>query len=70
MNIHTRTVEVGGKTISFETGKLAKQAGGAVVVSAGDSKVLVTVVVADGKVPFDFLPLTVDYMDRNGASGR
>ncbi|MBA2321548.1 MAG: polyribonucleotide nucleotidyltransferase [Deltaproteobacteria bacterium] len=69
MNIITRSVEIGGRTITFETGKLAKQASGAVVVSSGDSQVLVTVVVAQNNQPFDFLPLTVDYMDRNGASG-
>jgi len=69
MQIHTQSVEIGGKTITFETGKLAKQAGGAVVVSSGDTKVLVTVVVAEGNQPFDFLPLTVDYCDRNGATG-
>ena len=69
MNIVTRSVDIGGKTITFETGKLAKQASGAVVVSCGDSQVLVTAVVANTTQPFDFLPLTVDYMDRNGASG-
>ncbi len=69
MNVVTKSVEIGGKTISFETGKLAKQASGAVVVRSGDSKVLVTAVCAEGNRPFDFLPLTVDYQDRNGASG-
>ena len=69
MNIITKSVDIGGKTISFETGKLAKQASGAVVVQSGESMVLVTGVVGDFDKPFDFLPLTVDYMDRNGASG-
>jgi polyribonucleotide nucleotidyltransferase len=69
LNIVTRSVEVGGKTLTFQTGKLAKQASGAVVVSCGDSMVLVTAVVATGGQEFDFLPLTVDYQDRNGASG-
>lgn len=69
MNIVSKSVEIGGKTITFETGKLAKQASGAVVVSSGDTQVLVTVVVAEGDRPFDFLPLTVDYQDRNGANG-
>ncbi len=69
MNIIPRTVEVGGQTIEFETGKLAKQASGAVVVRSGESTVLVTAVCAPGNRPFDFLPLTVDYQDRNGASG-
>ncbi len=69
MNVVTRTVEIGGKKISFETGKLAKQASGAVVVQSGDSMVLVTAVVQAAEREFDFFPLTVDYMDRNGASG-
>ena len=69
MNIVTKTVEIGGKTISFETGKLAKQASGAVIVRSGDSTILVTAVCAEGDRVFDFLPLTVDYQDRNGASG-
>jgi polyribonucleotide nucleotidyltransferase len=69
MNIVTKTVEIGGHEISFETGKLAKQASGAVVVTCGDSKILVSAVCAKGFRTFDFLPLTVDYQDRNGASG-
>jgi polyribonucleotide nucleotidyltransferase len=69
VNVVTKSVEIGGKTITFETGKLAKQASGAVVVSSGDSKVLVTAVCAEGWKTFDFLPLTVNYEDRTGASG-
>jgi len=69
VNIVTKSVEIDGKTITFETGKLAKQASGAVVVSCGDSKALVTAVCAPGNRPFDFLPLTVNYEDRNGAAG-
>ncbi|MEQ1566012.1 MAG: polyribonucleotide nucleotidyltransferase [Myxococcota bacterium] len=69
MNIVTRSVEVGGKTLTFETGKLAKQASGAVVVRSGDSMVLVTAVNQQSSMVFDFFPLTVDYQDRNGANG-
>ena len=69
MNIVTRSVEIGGRTLSFETGKLAKQASGAIIVRYGDSTVLVTAVCAEGDRVFDFLPLTVDYQDRNGANG-
>ncbi len=69
MKIVTRSVEIGGKTLTLETGKLAKQASGAVVVRCGDSMVLVTAVVSSAGQEFDFLPLTVDYQDRNGASG-
>ncbi len=69
MNAHSRSVEIGGTTLTFETGKVARQASGAVVVRAGDSMILVSAVCAEGDRPFDFLPLTVDYQDRNGASG-
>ena len=75
MIVHTKpepqsvSVEIGGRTITFESGKLARQAGGAVVVSCADSSVLVTAAVSDQVARFDFLPLTVDYQDRNGASG-
>ncbi len=67
-NIITRSVEVGGKTITFETGKLAKQAS-SVVIRSGESIVLCTAGVTSTPTTFDFLPLTVDYMDRTGASG-
>ena len=69
VNEVTKSVEIGGQTITFETGKYAKQASGAVMVSCGDSQVLVTAVCAEGFRTFDFLPLTVDYQDRNGANG-
>ncbi len=69
VNLVTRSVEVGGRTITFETGKLAKQAGGAVMVKSGDSQVLVTCVAMHEPTKFDFMPLTVDYQDRAGASG-
>ena len=69
MNIHTVTVEIGGRPLTFETGKLAKQAAGAVVVRHDDSTVLVTAACSKDKRPFNFLPLTVDYQDRNGSFG-
>jgi polyribonucleotide nucleotidyltransferase len=70
MNIVTKSVEIGGKTINFETGRLAKQASGAVIVGSGESKVLVTAVAeTDTTRDFDFLPLTVNYEDRTGAGG-
>jgi polyribonucleotide nucleotidyltransferase len=65
-----KSVEIGGRTLEFETGLLAKQASGSVIVRSGDSHVLVTSVVAGAPdARFDFFPMTVDYMDRNGASG-
>ncbi|MEN0061820.1 MAG: polyribonucleotide nucleotidyltransferase [Myxococcota bacterium] len=65
----TAEVQLGESTLTFETGQLAKQASGAVVVRSGDTMVLVTAVAAPAQRVFDFLPLTVDYQDRNGASG-
>jgi polyribonucleotide nucleotidyltransferase len=65
------TVEVGGKSVSFETGKLAKQADGAVVVRSGDTMVLAT---AQGRTEAregtDFFPLTVDVEERMYAAGK
>src|SRR4249920_1341201 len=61
----------GGKTISFETGKLAKQAHGSVVVRVGDNVVLATATSnADPREGIDFFPLTVDYREYTYAGGR
>src|ERR1700719_3289236 len=69
--MHTREVIVGDKTLSFETGKLAKQAGGSVMVRYGDSVVLVTACRStNAREGIDFLPLTVDYREYTYASGR
>jgi polyribonucleotide nucleotidyltransferase len=67
----TRELTLNGKTLRFETGKLAKQAGGSVVVRFGDSVVLVTACRASSaREGIDFLPLTVDYREYTYASGR
>src|SRR5213078_499685 len=67
----TREVSVGQGSISIETGKLAKQAGGSVIVRYGDSVVLVTACrAASPREGIDFLPLTVDYREYTYASGR
>ena len=68
----TRAVaDVGGQPIVFETGKLAKQANGAVVVRSGDSMVLVTAVGhPDAREGADFFPLTVDVEERMYAAGK
>src|SRR6188768_234772 len=67
----TREPTLNGKTLRFETGKLAKQAGGSVVVRYGDSVVLVTACrAANAREGIDFLPLTVDYREYTYASGR
>jgi polyribonucleotide nucleotidyltransferase len=62
-------VEVSGSEISFETGRMAKQASGAVVVRQGDTMVLATAV-AGGLRDVDFLPLTVDVEERMYATGK
>jgi polyribonucleotide nucleotidyltransferase len=64
------SVEIGGTEISFETGKLAKQASGAVVVRAGDTMVLGTATAGNEREGIDFLPLTVDVEERMYAAGK
>ncbi len=67
----TKTFEIGGKTISIETGRLARQADGAVVVRMGDTMILATAVSArEAKEDVDFMPLTVDYQEKFAAVGR
>src|SRR5436305_8500096 len=69
--MHTRELRLGQQTLRFETGKLAKQAGGSVIVRYGDSVVLVTACrAANAREGIDFLPLTVDYREYAYASGR
>ncbi len=63
------SVDVGGREITFETGKLARQAGGAVVVSCGETMVLCTATVGDLR-DVDFLPLTVDVEEKHYAAGK
>jgi polyribonucleotide nucleotidyltransferase len=62
--------EIGGKTLSIETGKTAKQACGAVVVQYGDTIVLVAVVSSQEERTINFLPLTVEYQEKGYAAGR
>ena len=67
----TVEIELGSRTITLETGRLAKQAGGSVVVSCGDSRVLVTATAADSpREGIDFFPLTVDYREYTYSAGR
>jgi len=71
MAVEVVTTEIGGLPISFETGRLAKQASGAVVVRAGDSMVLVTAVgLREAREGVDFFPLTVDVEERMYAAGK
>ncbi|MBU4449172.1 MAG: polyribonucleotide nucleotidyltransferase [Proteobacteria bacterium] len=67
----TYSVEIGGRDLYFETGQLAQQASGSVLVRYGENAVLVTAVMSDSvREGIDFLPLTVDYMERAYAAGR
>ena len=64
-------VEIGGRNLTLETGRIAKQAGGAVVVTYGETVVLVTATAASSpNLNVDFLPLTVEYQERFYAVGR
>ncbi len=71
VNPHKREIQIDSRTLSIETGKLAKQADGAVLVRLGDTVVLVTACHATtAREGIDFLPLTVDYRENAYASGR
>jgi len=67
--VHRVTVEIGGTEITFETGRLAKQASGSVVVTAGETMVLSTATAGNVR-DVDFLPLTVDVEERMYAAGK
>src|SRR6184192_3248723 len=70
-NIHSVEIDWGGRPLKLETGKIARQADGAVLATYGETVVLATVVAA--KTPregVDFLPLTVDYQEKTYAAGR
>ena len=72
MNQIIKTIDLGdGRSITIETGRLAKQADGAVVVRMGDTMLLATVVSAkDAKEDVDFMPVSVDYREKFSAAGR
>src|SRR6201996_387670 len=72
MNIINKVIDLGdGRTIEIETGKLAKQADGSVVIKMGDTMLLATVVSSpEAKEGVDFLPLSVDYQEKYAATGR
>ena len=67
---HQVKVEVGGRTLILETGKLAKQANGAVLAKYGDTQVLVTACMDSRANDRDFLPLTVDYRENTYSAGK
>ncbi len=68
--IHRVELELAGRTLSIETGKLAKQAGGSVLVQYGETVVLGTAVHSDPRPGLDFFPLTVDYREKLSAAGK
>ena len=66
-----KEIQIGGKTLSLETGHLAKQADGAVVMQYGDTVVLITAVAAKTpRIGVNFLPLTIDYRENTFAGGK
>ncbi|WP_259781641.1 polyribonucleotide nucleotidyltransferase [Aestuariispira ectoiniformans] len=68
---HTKSIEWGGRTLTLETGQIARQADGAVMVTYGDTKVLCTAVFAKQQKPgVDFFPLTVNYQEKTFAAGK
>jgi polyribonucleotide nucleotidyltransferase len=71
VNVHTKTFQYGPHTVTLETGRLARQADGAVLVSMGDTSVLVTAVGRKAADPNkEFFPLTVNYVEKTYAAGR
>lgn len=69
--IITKEVEIGGKKLSIETGRFAKQANGSVMVRYGDTMVLVTAVAADEpREGLDYFPLQVEYREKTSAAGK
>ena len=63
-------MDLAGRTLTIETGELAKQAGGAVMVGYGDTRVLVTATGSKEAKDIDFFPLTVDYEEKMYAVGK
>src|SRR5215212_3682386 len=70
-NIKTVEIELGGKTLKLETGRVARQANGAVLATLGETVVLCAVTAAKTVTPGqDFFPLTVHYQEKFSAAGR
>lgn len=71
MNKKTISVSVGGREITFETGKIARQANGSVILRSGDTMLLATACASPTPLPdVDFLPLRVDYQEKFSSTGR
>jgi len=70
-NKQTVEIEWGGRPLRLETGRIARQADGAVLATYGDTSVLATVVAAkEEKAGIDFFPLTVNYQEKTFAAGK
>ncbi len=70
-NIVTKSIEWAGRTLTMETGRIARQADGAVLITYGETKVLCTAVFAKSQKPgMDFFPLTVNYQEKTFAAGK
>src|SRR6201996_7562404 len=70
-NVHKESFEWGGRTLTLETGRIARQADGAVLVTYGDTAVLCAVTAAKQPKPdIDFFPLTVNYIEKTYATGK
>src|SRR5260221_12594382 len=67
---HKKELQIGGRTLSLETGAVARQANGACVIRYGDTVVIATACFKEGTVLGDFMPLTVDYKEYTYAGGR
>jgi polyribonucleotide nucleotidyltransferase len=70
MSFVRESVIINGKPLTFETGRLAKQADGSVLITYGESVVLVTAVSGDERPGIDFFPLTCDYVEKTFAAGK
>ena len=70
MSFVRESVIVNGKPLTFETGRLAKQAHGSVLVTYGESVVLVTAVCGEERPGLDFFPLTCEYVEKTFAAGK
>jgi polyribonucleotide nucleotidyltransferase len=70
MSFVRESVTVGGKTLTFETGRLAKQAHGSILISMGETVVLVTAVSSEERPGLDFFPLTCEYVEKTYAAGK
>ncbi len=69
-NVVKKEIEFNGSTLSIETGKIARQAGGSVIVRQGKSMVLCAVTVSKKPLDADFLPMTINYLEKSYAAGK